>query len=89
MREAKGRATADRIAHLKKFEMASAAEALLVGTNWIPEPLRTPGQSLDGGVGAETVEGEVQSTAHGGEPAMDQSGSDDEESEPSAGIAAE
>jgi ParB family chromosome partitioning protein len=26
--------------------MATAAEALLAGTGWVPEPLRTPGQSF-------------------------------------------
>ena len=37
---------AQRIAHLKKAEMATAAEELLAGTGWLPEPLRTPGQSF-------------------------------------------
>ena len=45
--EAKGEAAADRIRHLKKAEMAQAAENLLSNTGWVPEPLRTPGQSLD------------------------------------------
>jgi len=44
VREAKGDEAAQRIAHLKKAEMATAAEALLAGTGWVPEPLRTPGQ---------------------------------------------
>ena len=39
--EAKGQDAADRIAHLKKGDMASQAEALLAGTGWLPEPLRT------------------------------------------------
>jgi len=26
--------------------MATAAEELLAGTGWVPEPLRTPGQSV-------------------------------------------
>jgi ParB family chromosome partitioning protein len=43
--EAKGQRAADRIEHLKKGDMASEAETLLAGTGWLPEPLRTPGQS--------------------------------------------
>lgn len=44
--EAKGEAAADRIAHLKKGDMAAEAERLLAGSGWLPEPLRTPGRSL-------------------------------------------
>ena len=43
VREAKGQAAAERIAHLKKGEMAAEAEALLIGTDWLPEPLRMSG----------------------------------------------
>ena len=39
--EAKGQDAADRLAHLKKGDMASQAEALLAETGWLPEPLRT------------------------------------------------
>ena len=39
--EVKGQDAADRIAHLKKGDMASQAEALLADTGWLPEPLRT------------------------------------------------
>ena len=46
VREAKGEDAAQRIAHLKKAEMATAAEELLDATGWVPEPLRTPGQSF-------------------------------------------
>ncbi len=46
VREARGERAAERIAHLKKGDMAKAAEGLLVGTGWIPEPLRTPGHAL-------------------------------------------
>jgi ParB family chromosome partitioning protein len=46
VREAKGDDDAQRIAHLRKAEMATAAEELLAGTGWVPEPLRTPGQSF-------------------------------------------
>lgn len=45
VREAKGDDAADRIAHLKKGDMATAAEKLLVGTGWLPEVLRTRGVS--------------------------------------------
>ncbi|PZQ81345.1 MAG: DNA-binding protein [Ancylobacter novellus] len=38
--EAKGARAADRIAHLKKGDMAREAEALLTETGWLPEPLR-------------------------------------------------
>ena len=48
VREARGDEAADRIAHLKKGDMAQAAERLLDGSGWLPEALRTrdvPGQS--------------------------------------------
>lgn len=40
VREAKGEATVELIAHLKKTDMAREAERLLDGTGWLPEPLR-------------------------------------------------
>jgi len=43
VREAKGDKPAERMAHLKKAEMAKEAERLLDGTGWLPEPLRTVG----------------------------------------------
>lgn len=46
--EAKGPRAAERIAHLKKGDMAREAETLLADTGWLPEPLR----------GAEPAEGE-------------------------------
>jgi ParB family chromosome partitioning protein len=49
VREAKGEEAAQCINHLKKAEMATAAEQLLAGTGWVPEPLRTPGQSFTPG----------------------------------------
>ncbi|MGE0853378.1 MAG: ParB/RepB/Spo0J family partition protein [Hyphomicrobiaceae bacterium] len=55
VREAKGEDAVQRIAHLKKAEMAAAAEALLAGTGWVPEPLRTPGQSFTPGTDAAGV----------------------------------
>ena len=39
--EAKGERAVERIATLKKAEMAAEAERLLDGTGWLPEPLRT------------------------------------------------
>lgn len=41
--EAKGQEAADRIAHLKKGDMASEAEKLIGDSGWLPEPLRTSG----------------------------------------------
>ena len=41
VREAKGEASAHVIDHLKKPDMAKEAERLLVGSGWLPEPLRT------------------------------------------------
>ncbi|WP_036280585.1 ParB/RepB/Spo0J family partition protein [Methylocystis sp. ATCC 49242] len=43
--EAKGTEVARRIEGLKKGDMVQEAERLLVGTNWLPEPLRTPGRA--------------------------------------------
>lgn len=42
VREAKGDKEAERIAGFKKPDMVEAAEELLDGTGWLPEPLRTP-----------------------------------------------
>lgn len=44
--EGRGAATAERIRHLKKGDMARAAEQLLAGSSWVPEVLRTPGRAL-------------------------------------------
>ncbi|MBB2165286.1 ParB N-terminal domain-containing protein [Gluconacetobacter sp. 1b LMG 1731] len=41
VREARGNEAADRIAHMKKGDMAQAAERLLEGSGWLPEALRT------------------------------------------------
>ena len=75
VREANGEAAAQMINHLKKAEMASEAETLLVGTGWLPEPLRTPGQSVTLADDAEgsglPPDGEGQSAMNGGESAMD------------------
>jgi ParB family chromosome partitioning protein len=42
VREAKGDAATQLIAHLKKGDMAKEAERLLAGAGWVPEPLRMP-----------------------------------------------
>jgi ParB family chromosome partitioning protein len=47
---------AELIEGLKKSDMAEQAERLLSGTNWLPEPLRTPG--IETVTAAETVETE-------------------------------
>ena len=46
VREARGERAAERIVHLKKGDMAKAAEGLLAETGWLPEPLRTAGHAL-------------------------------------------
>jgi ParB family chromosome partitioning protein len=55
VREAKGDKAADRIAHLKKVEMAKEAERLLDGTGWRPEPLRTADPEQNNGAEASRV----------------------------------
>ena len=86
VREAKGEDAADRIAGLKKAEMVTAAEDLLVGTGWLPDPLRTPSlpeedapeielvDEADGADGRPSDDdpdsGEAQSAEDGGAPAI-------------------
>jgi ParB family chromosome partitioning protein len=86
VREAKGEDAADRIAGLKKAEMVTAAEDLLVGTGWLPDPLRTPPLPEEDAPEIELVDhadtadeepsnddpdsGEAQSAEDGGEPAI-------------------
>ena len=70
---------ADRIAHLKKGDMATEAEALLADTGWLPEPLRTPGEAEQSdhetiGDPAEPESGVAETVAEDGETAM---GTDD------------
>ncbi|MCG0996352.1 ParB/RepB/Spo0J family partition protein [Acetobacter indonesiensis] len=45
VREARGDETAERIAHMKKPDMAREAELLLEGSGWLPEALRTAGDA--------------------------------------------
>jgi ParB family chromosome partitioning protein len=63
VREARGEDAVQRIAHLKKAEMAAAAEELLTGTGWVPEPLRTPGQSFAPGIEAASAAGPPRAVA--------------------------
>ncbi|MGA7453595.1 MAG: DNA-binding protein, partial [Rhodoplanes sp.] len=88
--EAKGDTAAERIRPFKKADMAKAAEELLTGTSWLPEPLRTPGQTFAPGVEPASIadaEVEARSAEDGGGWAMDETGSGDEASEPSAAAA--
>ena len=62
--EAKGPRAAERIAHLKKGDMAREAQALLADTDWLPEPLR----------GSEPAVGE-ETAAQDGTTAMGEDGS--------------
>jgi len=71
--EAKGQPAADRIAHLKKGDMAAEAETHLAETGWLPEPLRTPGRSLADAAMSDGVEPETaveEMAANDGETAM-------------------
>ena len=86
VREAKGEDAADRIAGLKKAEMVTASEDLLSGTNWLPDPLRTPPlpeedapeiELIDNADGAgddasedDPDSGEAQTAEDDGEPAI-------------------
>lgn len=74
VREAKGTASAQMIDHLKKTDMARAAETDLAETGWLPEPLRTPGQdciAADSDRGIPDAEPIAQSAEDDGEPAID------------------
>ena len=69
--EAKGQRAADRIAHLKKGDMAAEAETLLADTGWLPEPLRTPGgASAEVSASGEAEADIEESAADGGTTAM-------------------
>jgi len=71
--EVKGEAAAERIRHLKKAEMATAAEQLLAGTGWVPEPLRTPGQPMTPRIDTE-MNIDAASVADGSDPAVGATG---------------
>lgn len=58
VQDAQGEAAVQRIDHLKKGDMAREAEQMLVGSGWLPEPLRTAGRdngpvALPAGIGGE------------------------------------
>ncbi len=77
VREAKGERAAARLEHLKKGEMADKAEALLAGSGWLPEALRTPGCAVAFAHDGPTAPADAsidpageETAADGGEPAM-------------------
>lgn len=75
VREAKGDDAANRITGLKKPEMVTAAEELLHGTGWLPEPLRTRG---DDATASETDEPAAAGTSTDSPiDAADMTGADD------------
>ncbi len=77
VREALGEAAADRIAGLKKDDMAVEAARLVEGTGWLPRPLRTlplvvgPLSGSEGADGDALIADDVQSAEIGGETAME------------------
>lgn len=94
VREAKGERAAQLIDHLKKVEMAEKAEALLSGSGWLPEPLRTPGRAAPAAVNAPDAEldGRTESTVKETAADGDESESpieDEEVADESHAIAAE
>jgi ParB family chromosome partitioning protein len=71
--EAVGAEEADRIAGFKKTDMAEAAERLVEGRGWLPEPLRTaPAVDPDAPDGEVSEDNATTSDAGGGEPATDE-----------------
>jgi len=77
VREAMSQRAAEHLEHLKKGEMAERAEALLQGSGWLPEPLRTPNrplasisQALDAPDQLSIAPAGVESAATGCEAAM-------------------
>ncbi|MGO9237237.1 MAG: ParB N-terminal domain-containing protein [Methylocella sp.] len=71
VREAKGEQAAQLIDHLKKGEMAERAEALLAGSGWLPEPLRTPGRPIASSSSASQEVAIPVADSAGGEMAAD------------------
>ena len=64
--EAKGPAAADRIANLKKGEMAAEAEVLLADSGWLPSVLRTRGIAQD--AEASTADPDVEDAGASADP---------------------
>jgi len=56
VREGVSEEAAERLAGLKKAEMAEAAERLLAGTGWLPAHLRTPDRRTDDGKATAAAE---------------------------------
>ena len=82
VREAKGEHAAQLIDHLKKGEMAEKAEALLAGSGWLPEPLRTPGRAMPQVVEVEALaETDVNGSEEAGTGDCEQPATDDDEAE--------
>ncbi|MCE2574015.1 ParB/RepB/Spo0J family partition protein [Komagataeibacter sp. FNDCR2] len=63
VREARGDEAAERIAHLKKPDMAREAERLLDGSGWLPEALRTVGLADQARVETVTAGGDMEAIA--------------------------
>ncbi|MFT8828621.1 MAG: chromosome partitioning protein ParB, partial [Acetobacter syzygii] len=63
VREARGDEAAERIAHLKKPDMAREAERLLDGSGWLPEALRTTNGAEQMSVETTTVGEDVEAIA--------------------------
>jgi ParB family chromosome partitioning protein len=102
VREAKGADIARRIEGLKKGDMVQEAERLLAETNWLPEPLRTPGRALhlhasEGTPSEQPAEEHAmpveETAAIASETAIDETASEDDADEASVdepqGVAAE
>ncbi|MEM9369667.1 MAG: ParB/RepB/Spo0J family partition protein [Pseudomonadota bacterium] len=75
VREAKGDKDADRIAGFKKPDMVEAAEELLAGMAWLPQPLRTAP------LGEEPDEPEFEIVDDGDVTSYEQAVEDDEEAD--------
>ena len=72
VREVKGEAAAQMIDHLKKSDMATEAERLVAGANWLPAPLRSThemGSHALVAPSATTVEAPTQPASEGSEDA--------------------
>jgi len=72
VREVKGEAVAQMIDHLKKSDMATEAERLVAGANWLPAPLRSTYERGSHALVASsgtTVEVPVQPASEGSEDA--------------------
>ena len=82
VREAKGERAAQLIDHLKKGEMAEKAEALLAGSGWLPEPLRTPGRAMPQVAEVEAfAETDITGSEEAGTGDCEQPATDDDEAD--------